>query len=330
MNALTAIQLAPNAVQPNDFYDTIARERDALSFFLSARPQPEIARVIALLGRQRQPILFTGVGKSGHIAAKIAATFSSLDIPSHFLNAAEAAHGDLGAVMPGSVVVMLSNSGSSEEIMRLVPSLRARDCTSVAVTGCDASPLALCADHLILAAIEREADPIGMAPTSSTTLQLAIGDGLAVAVSQMRGFTRDDFLRHHPAGLLGRQMIRVTSVMRQGDDLPKVEPDTPLLELLAVMSAKRMGAACVVDADNRLLGLVVDGDVRRHLQRSESLAEAKSSDLMEENPRVLNECATLGDAIAQQSRTSNAWLVMPITDDDGRLKGMLHAQDVFG
>jgi arabinose-5-phosphate isomerase len=232
--------------------------------------------------------------------------------------------------MARSLVVMLSNSGASEEIIRLVPSLRARDCTSVAITGCDASPLALSADHSILAAIEREAGPIGMAPTSSTTLQLAIGDGLAVAASQMRGFTRDEFLRHHPAGLLGRQIIPVASVMRQGDDLPKVQADTPLLELLAVMSAKRMGAACVVDANNHLLGLVVDGDVRRHLQRGESVAEAKAGDLMQENPRVLNARATLGDAVAQRKGTTNAWLVMPVTDNAGRLKGMLHAQDVFG
>lgn len=330
MNALTAIHHALDDQQAHGFYDTITGERDALSQFLRSPPQAEIPEVIALLARQRRPIIFTGIGKSGHIAAKVAATFSSLDTAAVFLNAAEAAHGDLGAVQPGSVIVMLSNSGSTEEIARLVPVFRARKCTMVAIVGRRASPLAHAADHVVLAEIEGEADPIGMAPTSSTTLHLAIGDALAVAVSQMRGFTREDFLRHHPAGLLGRQMIPVVSLMRQGDDLPVVSESTPLIELLTEMSGKRMGAACVADRNGKLIGLVVDGDVRRYLIAGDDPGNATARSVMQTNPKTVGESATLGDVLTLRKRCASAWLVMPVTDEHGQLKGMLHAQDILG
>lgn len=330
MNTLTAIQPTLAHHQAHSFYDTIAQERDALSNFLAQSPQLDIEQVVPLLARQDKPIVFIGIGKSGHIAAKVAATFSSLDMPAMFVNAGEAAHGDLGAVKPQSVVVLFSNSGTTEELVRLLPLLKARGCDMVAIVGRKASPLARTADYVILAEIEREADPQGMAPTSSTTLQLAIGDALAIATSQHRGFTREDFLRHHPAGLLGRQMIPIASLMRQGDDLPKVQKATPLLELLTVMSSKRMGAACVVGKGDQLLGLIVDGDVRRHLQSGADISAVTAGDVMQPTPHTVRDSFSLGHVLSLRKRAPSAWLVMPVVDEAGRLKGMIHAQDVLG
>jgi arabinose-5-phosphate isomerase len=330
MSAMTAIRLASGHDDLISFYDTLAAERDALSQFLARSQRGDVAQVIALLARHKQPIIFTGMGKSGHIAAKAAATFSSLGNPAFFINPAEAAHGDLGMVQHGSCIVMLSNSGSTEELLRLVPSLKARHCTLVGIVGRKASPLASACDHLLLAEVSAEADPLGMAPTSSTTLQLAICDGLAVAVSQRRGFSRSDFLRHHPAGLLGRQAIPVASLMRTGDDLPKASPGTPLLELLSEMSSKRMGAACVVDDAMKLIGLVVDGDVRRALQHGENIAEATAASVMQSAPFTVSEHATLGDVLGMRKASGASLLVMPVTDASGYLRGMLHTQDILG
>lgn len=330
MNAVTAIEAMPSASICDGFYQAIESEQAALRDFLRAPPQAHIEQVVALLAVQSRPVIVTGIGKSGHIAAKIAATLSSLGTAALFLNAAEAAHGDLGAVQVQSVVIMLSNSGTTQEITRLIPLFRAKGCTLVAIAGRKASPIAGAADFLILAEVEKEADHIGMAPTSSTTLHLAIGDGLAVAASQRRGVTRRDFLSHHPAGLLGRQMIPVANLMRQGEDLPVVHPDTKLLDLLSVMSAKRMGAACVVDDGGHLLGLVVDGDVRRHLQLGEDFAQVTAQNVMQRNPHTAELGATLGEVLSPPAQSIGAWLVLPIIDAEGRVQGMLHAQDVLG
>ncbi|MCK0097970.1 KpsF/GutQ family sugar-phosphate isomerase [Qipengyuania sp. S6317L1] len=329
MTAVPVIQAPRNSPASDTFYRAIASEKDALQAFLQTPPQASIEKVIALISAQSQSVIVTGIGKSGHIAAKIAATMSSLGTPAHFMNAAEAAHGDLGAVRPGSLVIMLSHSGTTQEIARLVPMLRARACILVAIVGRKDSPLARAAEHTILAEVEGEADHIGMAPTSSTTLHLAIGDALAVAASARRGFTRDDFLQHHPAGLLGRQMIPVTNLMRHGEDLPKVSPELPLVDLLSVMSAKRMGAACVVDSVDRLLGLVVDGDVRRYLQRGTDITGVTAGELMQPCPQTVGLDATLGDVLALRSKARRAWLVLPVVDAEGHLEGMLHAQDVL-
>jgi arabinose-5-phosphate isomerase len=327
MNALTAISPASSDLATAWFRDVIAAERDALSNFL--RRPLAVSEAVALIARQTRPIVLLGVGKSGHVAAKLAATFSSLGTAALFVNAAEAAHGDLGAVESGSVVVILSNSGATDEIVRIMPLLKARGCSLVGIIGRVDSPLARAVDHLLPAEVEREADHIGMAPTSSTTLHLAVGDALAVAVSRMRGFTREDFLRHHPAGLLGRQMIPVSSLMHQGSDLPKVTSSTSLVDLLAVMSSKRLGAACVVDAEDRLLGLVVDGDVRRHIQSGCDVRTATAGAMMQTNPQVIGIDANVGDVLLMRSAGSAAWLVVPIVDRAGTLRGMLHTNDLM-
>jgi arabinose-5-phosphate isomerase len=328
VNALTAIASAAPDFASAWFRDVIAAERDALSHFLRM-PTDCVSDVVALIARQKRPIVLLGVGKSGHIAAKLAATFSSLGTPALFVNAAEAAHGDLGAVQSGNVVVILSNSGATDEIVRVLPLLKARSCPLVGIIGRTDSPLARAMDFVISAEVQHEADHIGMAPTSSTTLHLAIGDALAVAVSRARGFTRQDFLRHHPAGLLGRQMIPISSLMRQGDDLPTVAPSASLADLLSVMSTKRMGAACVVDTDDRLLGLIVDGDVRRHIQARCDVYATTADAIMQASPYVIKVEATVGDVLLMRGTGSGKWLVLPVVDGAGRLRGMLHANDLM-
>ena len=332
MNAPARIPLHPAAVPPvpaaqDWFADVIAREQAALARFRDALPDT-IPEAVAAIAQQAQPLTCLGMGKSGLVAAKVAATFSSLGTPAFALNAGEAAHGDLGAVQDGGVVLLFSNSGTTDEILRILPLLKARRCTLIGVIGRPDAPLARAVDHLIAAEIAGEADHIGMAPTASTTLQMAIGDALAVAVSRTRAFGRADFLRHHPAGLLGRQMIPVRTLMRGGDTLPIVLPDASVADLLAVMSEQRMGAACVVDHAGMLMGLVVDGDVRRHFHARRDVYDTVARDLMQTEPRVIDADATLGDAMLML-RAHGGLLVLPVTDSAGRLHGMLHAHDVL-
>jgi arabinose-5-phosphate isomerase len=310
------------------FATAIAGERQALEAFEQSIPD-SITAVVAAITAQRQPIACIGVGKSGLVAAKVAATFSSLGTPAFFLNAAEAAHGDLGAVQDGGLVLLFSNSGTTDEIVRIVPFLQARGCLLIGIVGRAESPLGRAVAHLIPAPVACEADHIGMAPTASTTLQMAIGDGLAVAVSRARAFTREDFLRHHPAGLLGRQMMPIRAMMRTGADLPVALPSASVAELLAVMSGGRMGAACIVDHGGRLVGLVVDGDIRRHFQARHDVYATPAHALMQPEPQVIGLGATLGEAMAMVRDRTGGLLVLPVTDPDGRLHGMIHVNDIL-
>lgn len=306
----------------------IAAERDALTTFLAALPDG-LDAIVALIANLTRPLVCTGVGKSGLIAAKLAATFSSLGTPALYLNASDAAHGDLGAVRPGSTLLILSNSGTTDEIVRLLPLLKARACRLVALVGRAESPIGRAADHVIAAPVAAEADHLGLAPTASTTLHLAIGDALAVAVSQARGFTREDFLQQHPAGLIGRQMMPIAALMRTGSDLPSVAADASAAELLAVMSAQRMGAAAVTDGDGRLLGLVCDGDIRRLILARGDIYAVTAAEVMRRDPVVAHEKATLGEALARLRATLGGLLVLPVVDDAGRLRGMVHATDLL-
>lgn len=325
---LRADPAATSAAGPAEWFaEVVAAERDALDRFL-ASPAPAVAQIVALFAGTAQPVVCCGVGKSGLVAAKVAATFSSLGTPAFFLNAAEAAHGDLGAVQTGNIVILFSNSGATEEILRILPLLKARDCRLVGVVGRPDSALGHAVDHLIAAEVAREADHIGMAPTSSTILQMAVGDALAVAASRARAFTREDFLRHHPAGLLGRQMIPVRHLMRTGEALPTVLPHASVAELIGVMSAKRLGAACVVDWEGGLLGLIVDGDIRRLIQGRQDLYATTAREIMQPDPLVIGDAATLGDALVLLQASDKRFLVLPVVGSAGKLQGLLHTFDM--
>lgn len=309
------------------FRQVLDIEKKAISAFLDSRVG-DVGAIVSLLAEQERPIVCMGIGKSGLIAAKIAATFSSLGTPAFFLNAAEAAHGDLGAIQTGNTILLFSNSGTTEELCRILPLLKARECCLIGLVGRQDSPLARAVDHLILAEVAQEADHIGMAPTASTTLQMAIGDALAVAVSQVRSFTRDDFLSQHPAGLLGRRQIKVRHLMRTGDDLPTVLPHASVAELVGVISAKRLGAACVVDWEGHLLGLVVDGDLRRLVQNKGDFYSTPVCDIMTRTPRVIKGDLTVGDVLIMMQQEQGRFAILPVVDDNGRLEGLLHAYDV--
>lgn len=285
-----------------------------------------LADAIALVAAAAQPVVCCGVGKSGLVAAKTAATLASLGIPAFNLAAGDAAHGDLGAVMPGSPVIIFSNSGATAEILRILPALRALGCRLIGLIGAAGSPLALAADPLVLLPIAREADHIGMAPTASTTLQMAMGDAIAVAASRLRGFTRDDFLRRHPAGLLGRQAQPVTALMRTGAQLPTVLPHSALADTVGVMTSGRMGAVCVIDWQGRLLGLIVDGDIRRIVQARGDLYSLTASAAMRPDPIILGAGANAGEAL--NLMRNHSFLVLPVTDDAGHLLGMVHSVDL--
>ena len=310
------------------FLDVLRAEQQAIAAFADENGA-DIAGIVALISAQDRPIVCLGIGKSGLVAAKVAATFSSLGTPAFFLNAAEAAHGDLGAVQTGNVVMIFSNSGATEEILRIIPVLKARQCRLIGIVGRAGTPLAGAVDHLLLAEVEREADHIGMAPTASTTLQMAIGDALAVAASRSREFSREDFLRSHPAGLLGRQMIPVRHLMRKGDDLPTVLPHASVAELSAVISDKRLGAACVVDWQNRMLGLVVDGDIRRLIQRRGDFYATTAGEIMQPSPRVIGPDLTVADILLMQQQEGGRFSVLPVVDGEGTLLGILQTFDVM-
>lgn len=322
------LHAAPAAGPEDWFRDVLREEQAAIELFLAAAGN-HVAAIVAEIARQERPIVCLGIGKSGLVAAKAAATFSSLGTPAFFLNAAEAAHGDLGAVQTGNLVIVFSNSGTTEEILRILPVLKARECRLIGIVGRAESPLAAAADHLILCRIAREADHIGMAPTASTILQMAIGDGLAVAASRARAFTREDFLRQHPAGLLGRHMIKVRHLMRSGEDLPTVLPHASVAEATGIISAKRLGAACVTDWQGKLLGLVVDGDIRRLVQRRGDFYATSAGEIMETSPRVIGPDLTVADVLLLLQQEEGRFVVLPVVDDDGLLLGLLSTWQVL-
>ncbi|MBO9576492.1 MAG: KpsF/GutQ family sugar-phosphate isomerase [Sphingobium sp.] len=307
--------------------DVLRAEAEAILASVSA-PPAALGDAINRIADARSPVVCCGVGKSGLIATKVAATMASLGIPAFSLAAGDAAHGDLGMVTPGSVVLLFSNSGTTSEILRILPGLRAFNCHIIGLVGRAGSPLATASDTLILLPITREADHIGMAPTASTTLQMAMGDALAVAASRQKGFTREDFLRRHPAGLLGLHAQPVTAIMRTGGMLPTVLPHMALAETVTAISSGRMGATCVVDWEGKLLGLIVDGDIRRVIQARGDLYSVTASAVMRSNPIVISGDATVGDALDLMRGRSPGLLVLPVTDDAGHLLGMVHSVDL--
>lgn len=326
----SALKIAASAVvsEPlEDWARDVLRAEAAAIEAVAASLPPALEPAIRAVADARQPVICCGVGKSGIVAAKVAASLSSLGTPAMALAAGDAAHGDLGMVSPGSVVLLFSNSGATSEMLRILPALRALDCHLIGLIGRAGSPLALAVDSLILLPITREADHIGMAPTASTTLQMAMGDAIAVAASRLRGFTADAFLRRHPAGQLGQLAQPVSAIMRTGSALPTVLPHMAFAETVSVISSGLMGAVCVVDWAGLLIGLIVDGDVRRLIQKRGDFYETKAGDIMRADPKVIRPDASIGDAIAMATGLSIS--VLPVVEGDGRLAGMIHIYDLM-
>jgi arabinose-5-phosphate isomerase len=280
--------------------------------------------LLACTGR----VVVSGMGKSGHIGGKIAATLASTGTPAFFLHPAEASHGDLGMLAKGDVVLAISYSGETAELLTILPLFGRMGAPLVAMTGNPASTLAREADVHLDISVPAEACPLNLAPTASTTATLAMGDALAVALLKHRGFTEADFARSHPGGSLGRRLLlHVSDVMRRGDDLPRVGPDTALTEGLLEMSRKRLGLTAVVDGDDRVLGIFTDGDLRRTLDRKLDIHGTRMADVMTRTPRSIGPDELAAEAVLMMEKHAvNGLLVL---DAAGHLVGALNVHDLL-
>lgn len=288
-------------------------------------------RAVNLLVESDSKLVICGIGKSGHIGSKLAATFSSCGLPAVFLHAAEAIHGDLGVYKPGDPTIVLSKSGSTSEVIRLMPLFRKFKSPVIAIVGNTDSPIAHAADVILDASVEKEADPLNLMPTSSSTVSLAIGDALASALAQAKQFTKEDFAVFHPGGQLGRNLLlSVSDVMHSLDSLACLERDQSLREVVIAMSKHPLGAACVVDRDDQLAGIITDGDVRRFLSESGNILGRKAGECMTSDPVAIGPRATLGEAIRLMEERSSQISVLPVIEEDGRrLVGLLRLHDIY-
>jgi arabinose-5-phosphate isomerase len=284
---------------------------------------------VDLLYRTRGRVVVTGMGKSGLIGQKIAATFSSTGTPAVCLHPTEGLHGDLGMVKRIDAVLALSNSGETDELKALLPHLRKLGCRIVLMTGDPRSTLARSADVVLDTGVEKEACPMNLAPTASTTAALAMGDALAIALLEKRGFTEEDFALFHPAGDLGRRLqLRVSDVMRRGAAVPKVPLDAPFARVVREIDAKRVGATCVVDGKGRLAGIVVDGDLRRAFLRRPDFTRLRARDLRIPRPKTIRSDERL--AAALQVMEENAIYQLVVVGAGRRPVGFLHMHDLLG
>ncbi len=295
---------------------------------LGERIGPEFADAVQAILRCSGRVVVMGMGKSGHIGRKIAATLASTGTPAMFVHPGEASHGDLGMITPADVVLAISNSGESAELSAILPTLRRLQVMLIGLTGSTQSSLAQHADIVLDTSVAQEACPLNLAPTASTTAQLAMGDALAVALLQARGFKPEDFARSHPGGALGRKLLTlVADVMRHGDAVPAVRPDASLGELMREMSVKGLGASAVTDAQHRVLGIFTDGDLRRLIEAGVDLRAMQAADVMHANPRTLMASALAVDAAAlmEQHRITSVL----VTDASGQLCGALNSNDLL-
>jgi arabinose-5-phosphate isomerase len=295
---------------------------------LRARQGEGFTRAVQAILECRGRTVVMGMGKSGHVGRKIAATLASTGTPAFFVHPAEASHGDLGMVQPGDVLLAISNSGESDELAALLPALRRLGPTLVAMTGNPDSTLAHHADIVLSSAVDQEACPLNLAPTASTTAQMALGDALAVALLDARGFREEDFARSHPGGALGRKLLmHVHDLMRSGDDVPRVNPDTGFTAMLREMSGKGLGFTAVVDSAGRAIGIFTDGDLRRLIERGGDLRVLTARDVMHPNPKLVRADALAVDA-ADMMETHRITSVL-VVDAAGRLVGALNSNDLM-
>ncbi len=307
--------------------DTFDIEAAAVSG-LRERIGPSFVQAVALMLGAQGRVVVMGMGKSGHVGRKIAATLASTGTPAMFVHPAEASHGDLGMVTAGDVVLAISNSGESEELAAILPIIKRLGVALIAVTGDAASTLARQADVALDAGVEKEACPHNLAPTASTTAQLAMGDALSVALLDARGFRPEDFARSHPGGALGRRLLtHVRDVMRQGDAVPRVSADTPFSEVMREMSSKGIGATAIVDAQGQVQGIFTDGDLRRLIERGTDLRQVRAGEVMRASPRTITPEALAVDAAAMMEQHSITSVL--VTDTQGVLVGALNANDLM-
>ncbi len=318
LDAQRALQLAR---------DTFELESAAV-LGLKARTGDAFVQAVARMLAVRSRVVVMGMGKSGHVGRKIAATLASTGTPAMFVHPAEASHGDLGMIKAIDLVLAISNGGESDEITVILPVLKRLGVPLVAMTGNAQSTLARHADVVLDSGVEKEACPLNLAPTASTTAQMVLGDALAVALLDARGFRAEDFARSHPGGALGRKLLtHVSDLMRSGDAVPRVAPDATLTELMREMSAKGLGASAVADAGGRVLGIFTDGDLRRLSERGDDLRRLRAADVMHPNPRSVRPDALAVEAaeLMEEHRITSVLVV----DAAGMLVGALNSHDLM-
>ncbi len=283
-----------------------------------------VEKVLAVRGR----VVVMGMGKSGHIGRKIAATLSSTGTPAMFVHPAEASHGDLGMIKSIDLVIAISNSGESQELNAILPVLKRQGVPLIAITGGADSSLAQHADVVLDSCVAKEACPLNLAPTASTTAQLAWGDALAVALLEARGFKAEDFARSHPGGSLGRKLLtHISDVMRSGEAIPRVDENATFNELMKQISAKSMGAAAIVSPTNQVLGIFTDGDLRRLIEKGLDLRQVTAKDVMHRSPRTI--CANELAATAAEMMETHSITSLLVLDAGDKLCGIVHISDLM-
>ena len=295
---------------------------------LVARIDRSFLAAVELLLACRGRVVVSGMGKSGHVARKIASTMASTGTPAFFVHPGEASHGDLGMITRDDILVALSYSGESDELLTIIPLIKRQGAKLIAITGNTDSALAKEADVCLDARVSQEACPLNLAPTASTTAALALGDALAIALLDARGFGADDFARSHPGGSLGRRLLtHVSDVMRTGDDVPRVGEGVTLVDALREMTRKRMGMTAVVDRGGRVVGIFTDGDLRRALERSVDLRSASLGDVMTREPRTIQAGKLAVEAVEMMERHKINQLL--VVDERDELTGALNMHDLF-
>ncbi|KHZ46458.2 KpsF/GutQ family sugar-phosphate isomerase [Acinetobacter baumannii] len=317
---------------PTDFQSsalaTLRIEQQAI-VVLATQIDDRFNRACEILLQCKGRVVITGMGKSGHIGRKMAATFASTGTPSFFMHPGEAGHGDLGMLVRGDVLIAISNSGKSDEIMMLMPLIKHLGVPLITISRDDKGPMPQNADIALTLGESDEACPLGLAPTSSTTATLVLGDALAVALLEARGFTADDFARSHPAGALGKRLLlHVKHLMHTGDELPKVSPNTPMNQVLYEISNKRLGLTTIVDEQDHLLGIFTDGDLRRLIDKQQGFdVNLPVSEVMTKKPSTISQEARAVEALQQLNQKKISQFV--VVDDQNKVIGVISMHDLI-
>lgn len=319
------------SARPSDFVRIEAAALNELALRLDGPMLSAFNQAVELLLNSiahQNRVVVTGIGKSGIIARKLAATLRSTGTPAHYLHPAEAVHGDLGMLSRGDTIIVLSASGETEELLRLLPLLKRLADKLITFCGAAASTLAQASDVVLDTSVSTEACPHNLAPTASTTVMLALGDALALEVSQRRGWKPEDFAELHPGGRLGKRLAHVGELMHTGDALPRVLPATPMPQVIYEMSRRKLGMTTVLDTDNRLLGMISDGDLRRLLERDGGRAlDHTAAEIMNPHPITIAASAFASSALALMEEKKITSLI--VTSPEGRAEGVLHLHDLW-
>ena len=301
-------------------------EANAISNLIERVGYP-FEKAVMLLDSCKGRVVLTGMGKSGIICKKIAATFSSTGIPSLFIHPSEALHGDLGMIVSGDVLIAISNSGESAELFPLLEWIKRVGVPLISLTGDVQSTLARNSEIVLDVSVSEEACPLNLVPTASTTAALAMGDALAMCLMEVRGFRPEDFARLHPGGKLGKRLLKVSELMRTGDRMPTVHSDTPMKDVIYEISRKGIGITAVLDQEERVIGVISDGDLRRHLEKDGELLKRSAVECMTKNPKTISaeELATKALNLMEQSRITS----LLVLDDQKRMKGIIQIHDLW-